>query len=156
MFLYLLFALLLGFGLHLYRSAERSRTRAAELLLRWVLVGYCGVPMVGLAILMLLDPPATLSRFGVTGDGMVVTFFAWAYLGMSLGAVSSLALRRSALVAPALVWATFFLGATSIHLHAGHGGGHTALLHVLGSHLLISLLLVGGVAAGGARDARPA
>jgi hypothetical protein len=151
MFLYLLVLLLVGFGVHFTRGPDRSRARGSELLLRWVLGGYCGVPMVVVAAWLLVDPDPVLARFGFEATGPLVAFFGWAYLGMGLaGAIAAFGPRAS-LLGPAIVWSVFFLGATSIHLHAGHGGGHTAMVHVLGSHLLISLLLWAGLAGGGAR-----
>ncbi len=152
MFLYLLVVILAGFGVHLIREQERTSVRAGELLLRWVLVGYCGIPMVIVAILLLADPAATLARFGFSADGPLVSFSGWAYLGMAGGAISTLRGPRTALLAPAICWATFFLGATITHLHAGHGASsHESLFFVLASHLLISLLLLTGVLLKGAR-----
>ena len=127
MFLYLIIAVLVGF------------------------VGYCGVPMVAIAVLGFVDADALLARFGLEAEGPIVIFFLSAYLGMALAAVTAARGPRSSLLAPALVWAVFFLGATSAHLGAGHGAGHSALLHILVSHTLISVLLLGGLVAGGAK-----
>ncbi len=153
MFLYLLVAVLTGCGLHAAVGRDRSRARLGELLLRWVLAGYCGAPMVVVAVWLLVDPGPVLARFGFQAEGPLVAFFGWAYLGMALAALAGVLGRRGALVPAAIVWSVFFLGATGIHLHAGHGGGHGALVHVLGSHLLISALLWAGLAMGGARPA---
>jgi hypothetical protein len=150
MFLYLLLLLLVGFGVHLIRETDRSRQRGAELLLRWVLVGYCGLPMVIVSVWLLVDPAPVLARFGFEAAGPLVAFFGWAYLGMALAGVAAAFGAPASLLGPAIVWSVFFLGATGIHLHAGHGGGHGSMVHILGSHLFISALLWTGLAAGGA------
>jgi hypothetical protein len=60
--------------------------------------------------------------------------------------------RGNFLVAPAVVWAVFFAGATLIHLEDLHRKGvmtHASLIHIFATHALISILLIAGLLASG-------
>ena len=109
--------------------------------------------MVVVALAVMVAPAETLGRFGFEPGGPVTSFLAWAYLGMAIASSTAVRGGPSTLLAPALAWITFFLGATAIHLHSGHGaGGHGGLLYILATHLLISVLLGAGLLAGGSRE----
>jgi len=118
---------------------------AAELGLTYLLVGYCGVPMVVVAIVSLVHPHEAAEVLGFTPENPFQTFLSWALLGMALAALLSFKYRGRYLIGPAVVWATFFAGATHVHLTdlAGRGGvGHGSVVAIFLSHGLISLLLM--------------
>lgn len=138
--------------LHFFRSEERTSDRAGELLLRWVLAGYCGIPMMAVALLLLVHPHEMAEWVGVAPDHPFGLWLGWAYLGMALSATLALRWGGRYLIGPAVVWAVFFLGATGAHLHTPGAGGHGALLGVASSHALVSVLLGTGLALGGARE----
>ena len=144
MFVALLAALLLAWAVHVRRRPRRPGSRS-ELLLRYVLVGYCGIPMVILALLFLAHPHEGAELLGVEPDHPFALFLGWAYLGMSLMAASALRFKALYLVGPAITWSVFFGGATVVHvgMEGGvHRMGHGELLIVLGAHALVSVLLV--------------
>lgn len=144
----LLLLLVAAAGVHYFRSAERGRAQAGRLLLRWVLVGYCGVPMVVVALLLLVHPHETAEAFGFEPDHPFALFFGWAYLGMALSALGALRGSGGWLTAPAVTWGVFFTGATFVHI-ADEGGvgalGHGGLLAILAAHAWVAVLLGAGV-----------
>ena len=145
-FVFLLVLLLLGAGVHAAQSSERSMRRSAELFLLYLLVGYCGVPMLAVSIWVLTSPVRAAAGFGFTAEGPLLAFFGWAYLGMSLLAILSLVYRRTYLVAPVVVWAVYLGGATLVHLQESGGRG----LEIFASHGLVAVLLLAALAASGA------
>lgn len=154
MFALLLLAVLAAAAVHFARSAERTRARAGELLLRWVLAGYCGVPMVVVAAFLLVHPHETAEILGFEPDHPFALFLGWAYLGMALTATMTMRWGGRYAVGPAVTWAVFFLGATFVHLGEVGGpgaAGHAGLLEIVGGHLMVSILLVAGLALGGGR-----
>lgn len=152
MFLPLLAALLIAAAFHFALGGERTLRRGGELGLVWLLVGYCGVPMIGVAAGALAWPDRAADILGFPAGNPFQSFAMVAYLGMSLVAVLSLRYRGAYLVAPALLWAVFFAGATWIHLaDLGHRGAltHGMLAIIVGSHGAVSVLLLASLAASG-------
>lgn len=154
MFLIILAVVLAGAAAHValrVRGGDRSRERVSEVVLLWTLVGYCGIPMLVVAGMILIHPHETLEAFGFPTGNPIAEFFGWAYLGMALSATLALRYRGAYLVAPALIWAIFFIGATFLHLGESPGGGtHAGALAILATHGLISLILLGALLASGA------
>lgn len=152
MFLLLLLLVLVGAAVHCVRSRERTPARAGELLVRYVLVGYCGLPMLAVAGGVLVAPAHTLGVFGVSAAGELEAFFGWAYLGMAVTAVMVVRYGGAYMIGPTIAWAVFFAGATRVHLQAlgGSGGaGHGTALTIFATHGLVSVLLIGGLLASG-------
>lgn len=159
MFILLLAAVLAAAAVHFLRVGARTRHRAGSLLLRWVLAGYCGIPMVLVAALLLVHPHEAAEALGFEPDHPFALFLGWAYLGMAASAALTLRLGGTYLVGPAVAWAIFFLGATLIHVGEAGGAaavGHGGLLQIVASHGAVSALLMVGLALGGARAERPA
>lgn len=159
MFVLLLAVLLIAWAVHFRRSAVHTRGRGGELLLRYVLAGYCGLPMLVVAGVALIHPHETAHVLGVEPDHPFGAFLGWAYLGMALAATLTLRFRGAYLIGPAVVWAIFFAGATTVHLDMGGGAasmGHGGLFFILAAHALISVLLVVGLWTSGVwREAGP-
>ena len=146
-------------------AAVRARTRLAEgrksaarTFLRVLLVGYCGIPMVVVAVALLLAPARTAAGFGfVAGSGPVASFLGVAYLGMALAATMASRFRGEYLVAAAIPWIVFLAGATVVHLHdlgGLHGSavgavGPVGVVHLLVVHGGVALLLTGALGASG-------
>lgn len=152
MFVALLAVLLIAWGVHLRRTRERGRSWGGELLLRYLLVGYCGIPMLVVAGLLLVHPHEVAEVLGVEPDHPFGRFFGWAYLGMAGAATLAIRFQGTYLVGPAVVWAVFFAGATAEHVDLSGGGaamGHGGLLVILAAHALISVLLLAGLSASG-------
>jgi uncharacterized protein DUF6790 len=141
-FTYLLLLLLAGAAVHIAKLPDRSPARGADVLLRYLLVGYCGVPMLAVSLWALLSPDVVARLFGVGAAGPLLGFFGYAYLGMSLVAVLTLWYGGTFLVAATVVWAVYLGGATVAHLtqfgHPSVGG----VVEIVASHGLIAVLLV--------------
>ncbi len=65
MFVLLLALLLIAWAVHVRRADTSSRARGGELLLRYVLAGYCGIPMLVVAGILLIHPHETAHILGV-------------------------------------------------------------------------------------------
>lgn len=148
MFLLLLIGLAVAAAIHASRLEERTPRRVAEIGLVWLLVGYCGVPMVAVAIGVLVFPERAAEILGHPAGNPFQSFLGFAYLGMALAATLAARYRRDYLIGPSVAWAVFFAGATWVHV-ADSGGlaamGPHALLHVFASHALVSILLIGAL-----------
>ena len=151
MFLLLLTLTLTGAAIHAARLEPRTAARVAEVVLRWVLVGYCGVPMVVVAVVTLLDPDRAAAVLGFAAGNPFEVFLGWAYLGMAVIAVLALRFSGVYLIGPAVVWAVFFVGATAVHHAQALSGGvsHGGLLWIFATHGLISVVLGGALVASG-------
>jgi hypothetical protein len=150
-FVYLLALLLLAATVHAVVLRERTVGRVAELVLLYLLVGYCGVPMLALSIWVLVSPERAAAGFGFDAAGPLLDFFGWAYLGMSLLSLLALRYRGTFLVAPVVVWTVYLGGATLVHLQGSPGRA----VEILASHGLIAVLLIGTSIASGAWRVRP-
>ncbi len=146
-FVFILILLLVAAGVHAASVTPRTVPRAAELVMKYLLVGYCGVPMLVVSLYLLISPERAAAAFGFTASGPVIAFFGWAYLGMSILSLLALYYRGAYLVAPVVVWAVYLGGATFVHLGelaargggGGHGGGP---LEIFAAHGLVGVLLV--------------
>lgn len=149
MFFLLLAGLLIAAAAHIARLEPRTRERAGEILLLWVLIGYCGLPMLGVSALTLLRPETVSSMLGLPAGNPFQTFLGWSYLGMSIVATLSIRYRGGYLIGPAIAWSVFFAGATFIHFGEVHGGRltHLGALVIFGSHGLVTVVLLTGLVA---------
>lgn len=149
-FVYLVALLLLAAAAHAAVLPERTTGRVAEIVLLYLLVGYCGVPMLAVSLWVLVSPAHAAAGFGFTADGPLLAFFGWAYLGMSMLSLLALRYRGAFLVAPVVVWGVYLGGATAVHLRGSPGRA----LEVFASHGLIAVLLVAALLVSGAWRAR--
>jgi hypothetical protein len=141
-FTYLVLLLLAGAAVHIARLPDRTPARGAEVLLRYLLVGYCGVPMLAVSVWALLSPVVVARMFGVGAAGPLLGFFGYAYLGMSLVAVLTIWYGGTFLAAATILWAVYLGGATVVHLtQFGHPSVRGAV-EIVVSHGLITVLLV--------------
>lgn len=151
-FVFVIAGLLLAAAIHAALRTDRSPTKVAEVGLLYVLVGYCGVPMLAVSLWALLDPQGAAVTLGFA-KGPLFSFFAWAYLGMSIIALLSLRYRGTYLVAPVAVWAVYLGGATQVHLQAtSQAGGPMPArpLEIVAAHGLIAVLLLVALVVSGA------
>ncbi len=152
MFLYLLLALLVGWSIHVARMKDRTPRRAGEVGLLYILVGYCGIPVLAVSVGSLARPDRAAAILGFPAGNPFQDFLGYALLGMSVLAVLVLRYRGTFLIAPAICWAVFFAGATAVHLNDFGEQGvltHGSMVHVFASHGLISLLLAAALVVSG-------
>ena len=148
----ILFGVLIGAGVHVARLSARSTQSVGETVLVWLLVGYCGIPMIGFMGFGLMHPHDLANVTGFEPGSSFQTFLTWALLGMAVAATLSLRFRGVYLIGPALAWSVFFIGATAIHFeqYAEAGGlDPSAVLMILATHGLISAILLGALWASG-------
>lgn len=139
---------IVGAAIHVTRLAVRSSDRVGETVLVWVLVAYCGVPMVGFMAYGLMHPVEFAGITGFEPGSPFQTFVTWALLGMGVSATAALRYRGAYLVGPSLAWAIFFIGATSIHFQQYRASGdltHGSMLMIFTTHGLISIILLGAL-----------
>ena len=149
MFLAILAVVLLAVTIHAVRTAHGTSRRSGELALVYLLVGYCGLPMLLLAVAGLVSPEWSSRVFGIPG-GNVQGAVALVTLGMALAAVLALRYRGTYLIGPAVAWAVYLGGGTFVHLHGGFGDlDPHHLLYIFATHGLVALILVGALLASG-------
>lgn len=152
MFLLLLAAVLVAAAIHIARVGARGPRRIGEIGLLYLLVGYCGLPMLAVSVINLAWPDQLAAHLGFTPGSPFQAFLGVAYLGMSIIAVLPLRYRGLFLIGPAVVWAVFFAGATVVHLHDYGARGalthHSAIL-IFSTHGLISVLLLAALISSG-------
>lgn len=152
MFGYLLVAVLVAASVHVTRTGERTRRRVGEIALLYLLVGYCGVPMLVVSVATLAMPDRVADMLGFPAGNPFQAFAGVSFLAMSLVSLLTLRYRRAFLIAPAVSWAVFFAGATFVHLRDFGARGeltHGGMLTIFASHGLISVLLVAALLASG-------
>jgi hypothetical protein len=151
-FVFVIAGLLLVVIVHAAMLSNRSAAKVAELGLLYLLVGYCGIPMFAVSVWALVYPQGAAMALGFA-NGPLLSFFAWAYLGMSIIALLSLRYRGTYLVAPVAVWAVYLGGATQVHFQGtsqAHGPMHASPLEVFAAHGFVALLLLVALAVSGA------
>jgi hypothetical protein len=120
----------------------------AQVLLIYVLAGYCGAQQIAMGAAMLVTGGRVLTHFGFQPGGQPT--FVWdSFLLIGGGIISVLAIwkRDSYLLAPVLLWSVFFAGATYAHIHMNSANGFAPTLQstawIFATHGLISVLLIG-------------
>ena len=148
MFLVLLVALIVAALVHARFRGPPTAERIAELVVVYVLVGYCGLPQLALGLSMVVSSDAVAHLSRVSDPGELLPWLSWLYAGSGLIAVLAYRLRGDYLLAPVLLWSIFFAGATWAHFHTEGVHGRTPGLHgalwIVASHGLVSAVLLGG------------
>ena len=145
MFILLLFVLLGAGYIHGRMAGSRHDSRHYELMLVYLLAGYCGVIMVGVSLWAIFDPSAGASMLNTEPGNPFQDFFMVAYLGMSVMAVLSIWIRGSYLIANVVCWSIYWFGATYLHLVDYAEAGRLSFnltIRILGAHTIIPLLLI--------------
>ena len=134
-------------SLHALITKTRTSQRWIELLLVYLLVGYCGLFVFGVSIFGLVDGEQLAKTFGFSTGGPFLQFLCFSFLGMATIAIFSIWFRGQYLIAPTVCWSIFWLGATYVHLaNAFTAKGYITfhfVLFVFFSHGIVALLLLG-------------
>ncbi len=143
---------MIGLIIHVVRTHERTRERVGELVMLYVLIGYCGVATLAVSLYGLWNGPALAGMLGFPADNPFQDFVSVALLAMSILSLLSVRYRGAYLIGPAVVWSVFFVGATFIHVgdFSAHGAmTHGTALMIFATHGLISVMLLTGLAMSG-------
>ena len=141
----LLLLLLLAGLLHGKRINKRNKSELAELMLVYVLVGYCGIYMASASILDLIASFRQETIFPFPAGSPFQQFFGFSFLGMSVLAILSFRYRGSYLIPPVIGWSIFWLGATYIHVadeFVNKSISFSSLLSIFSSHGLVALTMI--------------
>lgn len=148
MFQVFLAALLAAGAMHAQVSRGPLRGKTAEMMLIYVLAGYCGVMMVALGAVAVVDPDWVAINMAQVPPGNPVMIWA-GFLFLSLGVVAIMTIwhRGAFLIAPVIVWSTYWAGATYAHLVADKQNGHPLttelFFQTFVGHGLVALILLG-------------
>ena len=118
----------------------------AEMLLIYVLVGYCGVQQIVMGAAILLTGGRVLLHFGFQPGQPTFVWDSFLLLGGGIIALLAIWKRDSYLLAPVLMWSVFFAGATYAHILLNKANGFPptweSTVGIFATHGLISVLLI--------------
>ncbi len=120
--------------------------RRVELVLVYLLAGYHGLIMLGVALFLLLASDRGAAMLSAPAGNVFQEFFGFAYLGMAVASILCIWLRGRYLVGPVVFWSLYFFGATYIHIAESSAAGrltHQAILQIILSHTLLPCIMLG-------------
>jgi Family of unknown function (DUF6790) len=128
--------------------AQLTRRRAAELMLIYVLAGYCGVLMFAVGLVAIINPDWVAINMAQVPPGNPVMIWAgFFFLGLSVVAMMTIWFRGAFLAAPVIAWSVYWAGATYAHLVADQQNGHAVtpglFFATFVGHGLVALILLG-------------
>ena len=137
---------LVAASIHLRVRPATSKAASAELVLVYLLAGYCGFAQIARSIAVLLKGAPLMAHVQFTpGDPAVMWL---GFFGLGCGAIGALSIwkRGGFLLAPVVVWSTFWVGTTFAHLRMDQWHGITnswlGIAWAFATHGLIAVLLV--------------
>ena len=137
---------LVAASIHLRLRPAASKAASAELVLVYLLAGYCGIAQIIRSIVVLVTGAPLMAHIQFTpGDPAVIWL---AFFGLGLGAIGALSIWRRGgfLLAPVVAWSIFWVGTTFAHIRmdAWHGVTNSwlGLGWAFATHGLIAVLLV--------------
>ncbi len=117
-----------------------------EMLLVYVLVGYCGVQEIGMGAAILLTGGRVLLHFGFQPGQPTFVWDSFLLLGGGIISILAIWKRDSYLLAPVLMWSVFFAGATYAHIQLNRANGFpptwASTAGIFATHGLISVLMI--------------
>ena len=111
--------------LHARLTGNVSKGRVAEMMLVYVLAGYCGVLMLGLGIVAVVNPDwIAINMAGVPPGNAVMIWAGFLFIGLSITSIMTIWHRGMFLIAPVIAWTTYWGGAVYAHIVADALRGH--------------------------------
>jgi hypothetical protein len=143
----ILAALLVAGAVHAQVRKRPSKARTVEMMLVYVLAGYCGVMMFALGLVAVLNPDWVAINMAQVPPGNPVMIWAgFFFLGLSIVAMMTIWQRGAFLAAPVIAWSTYWAGATYAHLVADQQNGHAItpglFFETFVGHGLVALILL--------------
>jgi hypothetical protein len=146
MWLALLILSLVAAGIHLNSRPARSKAASAELVLVYLLAGYCGFAQILRSIAVLVRGQPLMGHVQFTPGDPAVMWLGFFGLGCGLIGAMSIWRRGNFLLAPVIVWAVFWTGTTLAHIRLGDWNQVSEtwawMLWTFATHGLIAVLLV--------------
>ena len=127
-------------------TAKLKVEERLELLLVYLLAGYHGFIMLGVALFILVASDRAAAMLSAPAGNPFQQFFGFAYLGMAVASIITIWLRGRYLVGPVVCWSLYFFGATYMHIAQFSAAGRLTLpatLHIILPHTLIPCLMLG-------------
>ena len=143
----ILAALMVAGAVHAQLKKGTSKGRTAEMMLVYVLAGYCGVMMFALGLVAVANPDwIAINMARVPPGNPVMIWAGFFFLGLSIVAMMAIWLRGAFLAAPVIAWSTYWAGATYAHVVADQQNGHAmtpgSLFDTFVGHGLVALILL--------------
>jgi hypothetical protein len=118
-------ALMVAGLVHARLTGKASKGEVAEMMLVYVLAGYCGVLMLGLGIVAVVNPDwIAINMAGVPPGNAVMIWAGFLFIGLSIASIMTIWHRGMFLVAPVIAWTTYWGGAVYAHIIAESLRGH--------------------------------
>lgn len=142
----LLILSLVAAGIHLNSRPARPKAASAELVLVYLLAGYCGFAQILRSIAVLVRGQPLMGHVQFTPGDPAVMWLGFFGLGCGLIGALSIWRRGSFLLAPVLVWAIFWTGTTLAHIRLDNWNdvveSWPTMLWTFATHGLIAVLLI--------------
>lgn len=142
----LLVVSLVAAGIHLNSRPARPKAASAELVLIYLLAGYCGFAQIIRSIAVLVRGQPLMGHVQFTPGDPAVMWLGFFGLGCGVIGAMSIWRRGNFLLAPVIVWAVFWTGTTFAHIRLGDWNQVTEtwpwMLWTFATHGLIAVLLV--------------
>ena len=143
----ILLGLMAAGAVHAQVRRGGSKGRMAEMMLVYVLAGYCGAMMFAVGVVAILNPDWVATNMAQVPTGNPVMIWAgFLFLGLAIVSVITIWLRGVFLIAPVIAWSIYWAGATYAHIIADQQNGQPMtpglLLGIFVGHGLVALILV--------------
>ena len=147
MFLILLAASIAAGLVHGFLTRKRAPGRIPEMVLVYLLVGYCGLAQIAVGAAAIANPDWIATHMARVPPGNPVMIWAgFLLLGEGVIATMTAKIRGNFILGPAIAWSIFWFGATYAHVVAetanGAGVTHGGLLMIFLAHGLVGVLLL--------------
>jgi hypothetical protein len=145
MWLALLVLSLVAAGIHLNSRPARPKAQSAELVLVYLLAGYCGFAQILRSIAVLVRGQPLMGHVQFTPGDPAVMWLGFFGLGCGLIGAMSIWRRGNFLLAPVIVWSVFWAGTTFAHIRLDWNQVDEKwawMLWTFATHGLIAVLLI--------------
>jgi hypothetical protein len=137
---------LVAAGIHLNSRPARPKAASAELVLIYLLAGYCGFAQIIRSIAVLVRGQPLMGHVQFTPGDPAVMWLGFFGLGCGVIAAISIWRRGNFLIAPVIVWSVFWTGTTFAHIRLGDWNQVSEtwpwMLWTFATHGLIAVLLI--------------
>ena len=143
----ILLGLMVAGAVHAQVRRGGSRGGTAEMMLVYVLAGYCGAMMFAVGVVAVVNPDWVATNMARVPTGNPVMIWAgFFFLGLAIVSLMTIWLRGVFLIAPVIAWSVYWAGATYAHIVADQQNGHALtpglLLGIFLGHGLVAMILL--------------